>query len=87
MKINKQLEDCLEKVDIKIKQEVFNNMDKIEQSREDVYVFGQEQMLKKALEVLDAMFMEQCSISVNDWFRDSPNLFRGRKEFIKRVKE
>lgn len=80
MKINKQLEDCLEKVDIKIKQEVFNNMDRIEQSREDVYVFGQEQMLKKALEVLDAMFMEHCSISVDDWFK-------GREEFIKRVTE
>lgn len=87
MKINKQLEDCLAKVDIKIKQEVFNNMDRIEPSREEIYVFGQEQMLKKTLEVLDAMFMEQCSISVDDWFRDSPNLFQGREEFKKRMSE
>lgn len=48
---------------------------------------GRDYALDRALEVLDAMFMEQCSISVDDWFRDSPNLFQGREGFIKRVKE
>lgn len=48
---------------------------------------GKQWALDRALEVLDAMFMVQCSISVDDWFRDSPNLFQGREEFIKRVKE
>jgi hypothetical protein len=47
---------------------------------------GRDYMLERALEVLDAMFMEQCSISVDDWFRDSPNLFQGREEFIKQMK-
>lgn len=46
---------------------------------------GRDYALDRALEVLDAMFMVQCSISVDDWFRDSPNLFQGREEFIKRM--
>ena len=46
---------------------------------------GRDYMLERALEVLDAMFMVQCSISVDDWFRDSPNLFQGREEFIKQM--
>ena len=41
---------------------------------------GRDYMLERALEVLDAMFMAQCSISVDDWFK-------GREEFIKRVEE
>ena len=41
---------------------------------------GRDYMLERALEVLDAMFMVQCSISVDDWFK-------GREEFIKRVEE
>lgn len=43
--------------------------------------------LGKALDILDDMFMEQSNISVDDWFRDSPNLFQGREEFIKRMME
>ena len=40
-----------------------------------------------ALGVLDEMFMERASISVDDWFRDSPNLFQEREEFKKRMSE
>ena len=54
---------------------------------ETAFEAGKQWALDRALEVLDAMFMEQCSISVDDWFRDSPNLFQGREEFIKQVKE
>ncbi len=43
--------------------------------------------LGKALDILDEMFMEQSNISVDDWFRDSPNLFQGRETFIKRMME
>lgn len=43
--------------------------------------------LGKVLDILDDMFMEQSNISVDDWFRDSPNLFQGREEFIKRMME
>ena len=43
--------------------------------------------LGKALDILDDMFMEQSNISVDDWFRDSSNLFQGRETFIKRMME
>lgn len=51
------------------------------------YMAGAENTIKKALDILDDMFMEQSEISVDDWFRDSENLFQGRKEFIKRMEE
>ena len=41
--------------------------------------------LNDVLLVLDDMFMEQSNISVDDWFRDEPNLFQGRETFIKRM--
>ena len=53
----------------------------------DGFVDGAEWAIKKALEVLDSMFMDRASISVDDWFQDSPNLFQGRKEFKKRMSE
>lgn len=40
---------------------------------------GRDYMLERALEVLDAMFIVQCSISVDDWSK-------GREEFIKQMK-
>ena len=52
---------------------------------ETAFDAGKQWALDRALEVLDAMFMVQCSISVDDWFRDSPNLFQGREEFIKQM--
>ena len=42
-------------------------------------------MYFKALEILDSLFMEQTEITVDDWFRDSPNLFQGRKVFTERL--
>lgn len=48
---------------------------------------GAEWIMQKALGVLDEMFMDRASISVDDWFRDSPNLFQGREEFKKRMSE
>lgn len=42
-------------------------------------------MYFKALEILDSLFMEQTEISVDDWFRDSPNIFQGRKVFAERL--
>lgn len=56
-------------------------------SRRTAYICGVEWGIEKALKVLDDMFMEQANISVNDWFRDSKNLFQGREEFIKRMGE
>ena len=47
---------------------------------ETAFDAGKQWALDRALEVLDAMFMAQCSISVDDWFK-------GREEFIKRVEE
>ena len=38
-----------------------------------------------ALGVLDEMFMDRASISADDWFRNSPNLFQGREEFKKKM--
>lgn len=38
-----------------------------------------------ALGVLDEMFMDRASVSVDDWFRDSPNLFQGREGFKKKM--
>lgn len=51
------------------------------------YMAGAKNTIKKALDILDDMFMEQSEISVDDWFRDSKNFFQGRKEFIKRMEE
>lgn len=48
---------------------------------------GKQWAIDRALDVLDSMFMEQGSISVDDWFRDSKNLFQGREEFKKRMSE
>lgn len=42
-------------------------------------------MYFKAQEILDSLFMEQTEISVDDWSRDSPNLFQGRKVFGERL--
>lgn len=42
-------------------------------------------MYFKALGILDSLFMEQTEITVDDWFRDSPNLFQGRKVFGERL--
>lgn len=42
-------------------------------------------MYFKALEILDSLFMGQTEITVDDWFRDSPNLFQGRKVFTERL--
>ena len=36
-------------------------------------------------DIIDSMFMEQGSISVDDWFHDSKNLFQGREVFKKRM--
>ena len=47
---------------------------------ETAFDAGKQWALDRALEVLDAMFMVHCSISVDDWFK-------GREEFIKRVEE
>lgn len=51
------------------------------------FIDGANWMMEKALDILDDMFMEQSNISVDDWFRDSPNLFQGRETFIKRMME
>ena len=48
---------------------------------------GAEWIMQKAFGVLDEMFMEQGSISVDDWFRDSKNLFQGREVFKKNMEE
>lgn len=58
----------------------------ITMSRES-YKGGAVWAIQKALDVLDNMFMEQGSISVDDWFRDSKNLFQGRESFKKRMDE
>jgi hypothetical protein len=67
--------------------EIYNNTEPEGSIAVTAFEAGRDYALDRALEVLDAMFMEQCSISVDDWFRDSPNLFQGREEFIKQVKE
>jgi hypothetical protein len=67
--------------------EIYNNTEPEGSVAMTAFDAGKQWALDRALEVLDAMFMVQCSISVDDWFRDSPNLFQGREEFIKRVKE
>jgi hypothetical protein len=67
--------------------EIYNNTEPEGSVAMTAFDAGKQWALDRALEVLDAMFMEQCSISVDDWFRDSPNLFQGREEFIKQVKE
>lgn len=66
--------------------EIYNNTEPEGSIAETAFEAGRDYMLERALGVLDAMFMERCSISVDDWFRDSRNLWRGRKEFIKQVK-
>ncbi len=66
--------------------EIYNNTEPEGSIAVTAFEAGRDYMLERALEVLDAMFMEQCSISVDDWFRDSPNLWQGRKEFIKQMK-
>ncbi len=53
----------------------------------DAYKSGVVWTTQKALNVLDNMFMEQGSISVDDWFRDSKNLFQGRESFKRRMDE
>lgn len=45
---------------------------------EDSFRAGAKWMRGEVLAILDEMFMQQGSISVDDWFRDSPNLFQGR---------
>ena len=66
--------------------EIYNNTEPEGCIAVTAFDAGKQWALERALEVLDAMFMEQCSISVDDWFRDSPNLFQGREEFIKQMK-
>ena len=51
------------------------------------YTEGYNRATEKALEILDSMFFEKASISVDDWFRDSPNLFQGREEFKRKMEE
>ncbi len=53
----------------------------------DMFKAGAKWTIEKSLDILDSMFMEQGSISVDDWFRDSPNLFQGREEFKKKISE
>jgi hypothetical protein len=53
----------------------------------DMFKAGAQWAIEKSLDILDSMFMEQGSISVDDWFRDSKNLFQGREEFKKRMSE
>lgn len=66
--------------------EIYNNTEPEGSVAMTAFDAGKQWAIDRALEVLDAMFMEQCSISVDDWFRDSPNLFQGREEFIKQMK-
>ncbi len=51
----------------------------------DEFKEGYEFALNHALVILDDMFMDQAQISVDDWFRDSPNLFQGREIFIDKM--
>jgi hypothetical protein len=53
----------------------------------DGYIQGYLKAFEDTLSVLDDLFMDESEISVDDWFRDSPNLFQGREEFIKRMEE
>ena len=67
--------------------EIYNNTEPEGSVAMTAFDAGKQWALDRALEVLDAMFMVQCSISVDDWFRDSPNLFQGREEFKKKMSE
>jgi hypothetical protein len=53
----------------------------------DGYIQGYLKAFEDTLSVLDDLFMDESEISVDDWFRDSKNLFQGREEFIKRMGE
>ncbi len=53
----------------------------------DGYIQGYLKSLGDALSILDDLFMDKSEITVDDWFRDSKNLFQGREEFIKRMGE
>lgn len=53
----------------------------------DMFKAGAKWAIEKSLGILDSMFMEQCSISVDDWFRDSKNLFQGREVFKNKMEE
>lgn len=52
---------------------------------EEGFLMGAIWMAQKCRDILDDMFMDEASISVDDWFRDSPNLFQGRKSFMEKA--
>ena len=54
---------------------------------EEGYMMGALWMVQKCRDVLDGMFMDEAEITVDDWFRDSSNLFQGREVFMKKVME
>lgn len=65
--------------------EIYHNTEPEESIAATAFGAGKQWAIDKALDILDEMFMDRASISVDDWFRDSPNLFQGREEFKERM--
>lgn len=63
----------------------------IHQAKEDAafygFLNGVYWATNKAIEILDSMFMDRANISVDEWFRDSKFLFKGRETFKKKMEE
>lgn len=66
--------------------EIYGNWEPDENIATTAFDAGKQWAIDRALDILDDMFIDRASISVDDWFRDSPNLFRGREEFKRRMK-
>ena len=67
--------------------EIYHNTEPDGSIATTAFEAGKQWAIDRALGVLDSMFMEQGTISVDDWFRDSKNLFQGREVFKKRMEE
>lgn len=56
---------------------------KWQQGRYEGFKEGAEWMFKNALIAMDVIFAQHPEITIDDWYRDSKNLFQGKVEFEK----